>query len=174
MKVIASLAAAFVVAAMGLVVSASTSAAVESPMGFKIFCLKNPTQCAAAPSKTIELDNELMTKLKKVNSAVNRSIRPRHEPRGKDAWILNAGSGDCEDYAVTKRAKLMVMGVPAGALRIATAKTRSGEGHAVLIVITSQGRYVLDNRTGAIKPMSQSGLRFVSMSGANPRAWAAL
>jgi predicted transglutaminase-like cysteine proteinase len=74
---------------------------------------------------------------------------------------------------ITKRSRLIGMGLPAGALRIAYAKTSSGEGHAVLIVKTNKGDYVLDNRTSSIRPKSQSGLRFISISTANPKKWVA-
>jgi len=102
---------------------------------------------------------------------VNNAIRPKNDRGGKDVWTLDASSGDCEDYVVTKRSRLIKMGLPPAALRIAYAKTRSGEGHAILIVKTSQGDFVLDNRTNAIKLKAQAGLRIISMSGANPKSW---
>jgi predicted transglutaminase-like cysteine proteinase len=174
MKLIGRTFAAILFAVVAALTTASTASAAQSPLGFKIFCLKSPAQCAATSSATLTLDDSLMSTLKGVNGSVNRSIHPRNDARGKDVWTLNAKYGDCEDYAITKRARLVAMGIPAGALRIAYAKTRRGEGHAVLVVITNRGNYVLDNRTGAIKPMSQTGLRFISMSGANPKMWASL
>ena len=150
------------------------SSASLSPLGFKVFCIRNPQQCVGGGASSVKLDDAQMGKLKSVNSAVNRSIRPRNDPGGKDTWTLNPASGDCEDYVITKRAKLIKMGFPPSALRIAYAKTRGGVGHAVLIVRTSKGDYVLDSLTNAIKPKAQANLRFVSMSGANPKTWSAI
>lgn len=147
------------------------AASATSPLGFKVFCLKNPKECAVGTPGTVPMTDEAMTLLKRVNLSVNNAIRPKNDNRGKDVWTLNASSGDCEDYVVTKRSRLIKMGLPAGALRIAYAKTRAGEGHAVLIVRTSTGDYVLDNRTNALKLKAQSGLRIISMSGANPKTW---
>jgi predicted transglutaminase-like cysteine proteinase len=148
--------------------------AASSPLGFKVFCLKNPGQCRQAPDRRLEASPELLSVLKSVNLGVNRAIRPKGEKASKDVWSIEPATGDCEDYAITKRARLIRQGIPAGALRIAYAKTRRGENHAVLLVQTSQGNLVLDNLTNAIKPMSQAGLRFISISGANPKKWASL
>jgi len=90
---------------------------------------------------------------------------------GGDTWSVDPAYGDCEDYAMTKRSHLIHMGVPASALRIAYVKTSWGEGHAVLVVRTDSGELVLDNLTRAILPIQQTGLRVVSMSGANPSRW---
>ena len=49
--------------------------------------------------------------------------------------------------------------------------TSAQEGHAILVVKTSGKDLVLDNLTASIKPLSQSGYRIISMSGANPRSW---
>lgn len=147
------------------------AAGAQSPLGFKIFCLKYPNECKAGGKSSLSMTDATMQTLKRVNLSVNNAIRPKNDSRGKDVWTLNASTGDCEDYVITKRSRLIKMGLPAGALRIAYAKTRAGEGHAVLIVKTSQGDYVLDNRTNAIKLKAQAGLRFISISGANPKSW---
>ena len=143
----------------------------QSPLGFKIFCLKYPNECKGGGKSSVSMTDATMQTLKRVNLSVNNAIRPKNDRGGKDVWTLDASSGDCEDYVVTKRSRLIKMGLPPGALRIAYAKTRSGEGHAILIVKTSQGDFVLDNRTNAIKLKAQAGLRIISMSGANPKSW---
>lgn len=148
----------------------AVAAGVKSPVGFKLFCAKNPSQCTASKQSSVTMTDEVMSKLKRVNSAVNRKIRPRND-RTIDTWTLEASYGDCEDYAITKRARLIKEGIPAGALRLAFAKTRKGENHAVLVVRTDKGDYVLDNLVSSIRPIAQSGLRFISMSTANPKKW---
>ena len=72
---------------------------------------------------------------------------------------------------MAKRRALIKSGVPSSALRIAYVKTRQGEGHAILVVKTNGRNLVLDNLTSAIRPLSQTGYRIVSMSGSNPRSW---
>ena len=64
-------------------------------------------------------------------------------------------------------------GLPASALRIAYTHTRRGEPHAVLVVKTSQGDYVLDNLTNSIKTLRASGYNIRSMSSPNPTRWTA-
>ncbi|WP_236759154.1 transglutaminase-like cysteine peptidase, partial [Agrobacterium tumefaciens] len=76
------------------------------------------------------------------------------------------------DYAVTKRQRLLRAGWPSGALRIATARTSTGIGHAVLVVSTSQGDLVLDNRTNVVKPWKAVDLKWIKIqSHENPRVW---
>lgn len=64
------------------------------------------------------------------------------------------------------------MGWSSRALRIATAVTRSGEGHAVLIVRTDRGDLVLDNRVNTIKYFDRTDLRLeMIQSEADPLVW---
>lgn len=146
-----------------------TSGSFTAPIGFQIFCLTSPAHCRGGGSSQVRLTGAVMDTLKSINSRVNRSIAARGER--VDEWAVNVSSGDCEDYALTKRAALIGAGLPAGALRIAAATTRSGVGHAVLVVRTDQGDLVLDNLTGSIKPSNQTGLRWVAMTNANGRSW---
>ena len=150
----------------------TTRGGAAPPVGFLVFCLKNPSQCRGGGSAQVTLSDEMMATLNSVNRAVNRSIRPRNERA--DRWEINVRVGDCEDYALTKRARLMALGLPASALRIATARTRSGVGHAVLVVRTNEGDFVLDNLSSRIQVWNQTGLRWIAMSGANPRSWNAV
>lgn len=146
------------------------ASAAKAPVGYQIFCLKNPGECKGGGASEIALTDDVMQLLKNVNASVNRSIRPRHD-KGADVWSANATSGDCEDYVLAKRRALIKAGLPSSALRIAYVKTRKGEGHAILVVVTHGAKWVLDNINGRVRPLSQSGYRLISMSGANPRSW---
>ena len=143
-----------------------------APLGFQLYCLKNPQQCRASGKSSVAATGGVMATLARVNSSVNWSIKPRNDV-GADTWTSDptSGYGDCEDYAMTKRSHLIGMGLPSSALRIAYVKTRWGEGHAVLVVRTNSGEFVLDNLTSAILPIQQTGLRVMSMSSANPTEW---
>ncbi len=165
---------AFVFAAVcwGAVVAGVTPAAADSraPLGFQLMCLQNPSECKGGGKSSISGTAAEIALLKRVNTAVNRAIRPRHDG-SVDIWTVGASAGDCEDYVLAKRRQLIRAGIPASALRIAFVKTRRGEGHAILMVKTSRGDLVLDNLTAAIRPLSQTGYRLISVSGANPERW---
>jgi predicted transglutaminase-like cysteine proteinase len=158
--------------------SAGVTSAVQAggrthaPLGYQLMCLKAPNsaECKGGGAAKVKVTSDVMSTLKRVNSSVNRSIRPKHDA-GPDVWTASASAGDCEDYVLAKRRALIKAGVPAGSLRIAYVKTRKGEGHAILVVKTNGKDLVLDNLTATIKPLSQTGYRIISISGANPRNW---
>ncbi len=141
--------------------------AARPPLGFQLLCLRHAEYCRGGGVSRIDATDEVLELLRRVNGSVNRAIRPRNDA-GADVWTFNPASGDCEDYVITKRQRLIEAGVSPGALRIAVVTTRQGEPHAVLIVKTLQGDFVLDNLTNSIRPVSQMPHRLVSMSGANP------
>lgn len=144
-------------------------ASAITPLSMQFFCARNRSQCAGGGAAQVTMTNDLMAVLKRVNTHVNRSIRPERDTA--DIWELNPTSGDCEDYALSKRAALIKAGVSAGSLRIAYTHTRRGEPHAVLVVRTSEGDYVLDNLSSSVKTLRASGYRIRTMSGANPTSW---
>jgi predicted transglutaminase-like cysteine proteinase len=157
--------------ALGFAYSVSPVAhAASAPLGYQLMCLKSPEQCKAGGAAQIKVSGDVLATLKRVNSRVNRTITPRHDA-GADVWTANATVGDCEDYVLAKRAALIKAGLPPSALRIAYVKTRSGEGHAILVVKSNGKDLVLDNLTSSIKPLSQTGYRIISMSTANPVKW---
>lgn len=83
--------------------------------------------------------------------------------------------GDCEDFSIAKRNRLLALGFPAKPLRLATCQTETGEGHAVLTVDTDQGTLVLDNRFPAVLPferLTALGYRWISRQAADGgRGW---
>lgn len=150
----------------------STSRSFAAPVGFQIFCLQNAGHCRGGGAAEIGLTNKVVGVLQAVNRQVNGAISPRADRN--DTWSIGVSSGDCEDYVLAKRAALIKAGVAASALRIGLARTRSGEGHAVLIVRTSEGDLVLDNMTSSIRPWNQTGLRWVAMTASNGKSWQAV
>lgn len=171
------------IAAFGFAAGAASAAPLGSlarqhnakslpPIQFQIFCIQNPAQCKAGGPSLVSYTPKIKNLITSVNSQVNRQIKPRNEKR--DIWQVAYGAnveGDCDDYVMTKRHRLIRAGVPASALRIAMVRTKSGEGHAVLLVKTSSGEYVLDNIRKTIVKREQSGYRYVRVSGANPMSW---
>lgn len=154
-----------------------TSGATLAPFAFVRFCRSNQTDCEADRGASIvDMTAENRRKLQSVNASVNRSIKPVNDaPSQGDVWAADVASGDCEDFALTKRRHLIAQGWPARSLRIAVARTRSGEGHAVLVVKTSDGDLVLDNRFSAIRTWDKTDLTWEKIqSEENPRLWFAI
>ncbi|WP_332689587.1 transglutaminase-like cysteine peptidase [Devosia sp.] len=145
--------------------------APATPTAMTFFCRKYEGECATRGASSVRLTADLMKVLDQVNKRVNRAISYRGE--SADIWTLNPRSGDCEDYALSKRSALIQMGVPAGSLRIAVTATPRGVPHAILVVKTSGGDVVLDNRSNAVKELRASGYRVQMMSSANPLRWVA-
>lgn len=154
----------------GLVGASPAAAGKRAPLGYQLMCLQQPQECRGGGETRVPATADTMAVLKRVNVRVNRSIKPTSDG-AVDVWNANAREGDCEDYVLAKRRQLIKAGLPAGALRIAYVKTRDGQGHAVLVVKTGKRELVLDNLTNAIRPLSQTGYRLVSMQSADPKKW---
>lgn len=87
---------------------------------------------------------------------------------------------DCVGYVRAKRDALTQAGFPAGALSPAVVKTRGGVIHAVLLVRTTEGDYVLDNLSPYVVRWTDTDYTFIkreiaagSASSAPRWAWAA-
>jgi predicted transglutaminase-like cysteine proteinase len=136
------------------------------------FCLRYPSDCKSSPTENehIDLNAETFELLKRVNHDVNASIAPVLKSYGsdlQDGWTIAPVTGDCNDYAVTKRHELLASGLPAKALRLSVVKTSSGIGHLVLVVTTTKGDIVLDNLTEAIRPWQNTDYHWLKIQSAN-------
>ena len=152
------------------------SAPTLAPFQHVRFCLRYPAECKpSSAAQRIELDVQTMQLLDRVNRDVNLSITPKvkaYDADLADGWTIGPDSGDCNDYAVTKRHDLIARGLPSGALRLSVIKTASGIGHLVLVVATTNGDMVLDNLTSAIRPWQITEYRWLKIqSAADPRLW---
>lgn len=92
-----------------------------------------------------------LRQLENINRRVNRAIRRSADEDtfgAADVWAVPSGPrarGDCEDYALAKRRALVEAGIDPAQLSLAVVRTHRGEVHAVLLVATGAGEYVLDN-----------------------------
>lgn len=145
------------------------------PFAFARFCAQRSEECEKRGSeKIVELSREKRAFLQRINVEINNAMRYVAEDANDD-WTVGGSTGDCEDFALTKRKRLLDAGWPSGALRIATARTAEGIGHAVLVVSTSAGDLVLDNRTNTVKPWFATQFRWIKIqSSEDPRRWVAL
>ena len=149
-----------------------------APMAFVRFCQRYPNECKPhrmmfRPHLT-ELSQARMAQLVQVNRDVNRAIRPQENLKGVtgEEWLLSPREGDCNDYAVTKRHKLLELGWPASALLLTEAVVPSGEHHLVLIVRTKEEDVVLDSLNWNVRPLSQVSYAWVrAQKQGNPRFW---
>lgn len=101
----------------------------------------------------------IIAKLEAVNSYVNARVRfvdDRIQFGVADRWMaasetLARGRGDCEDFALAKRAMLRAAGVPDKDLYLVVLKDLSRRAdHAVLVVRAASRFLVLDNGTNRI------------------------
>ncbi|MBB4103845.1 transglutaminase-like cysteine peptidase [Allorhizobium borbori] len=154
----------------------STRRDTLAPFSFAGFCAAQADQCVRRGEETqVDLSREKRALMQRINVEVNGQITYRAESDATDNWAIGGKQGDCEDYALTKRQRLLDAGWPSGALRIATARTEEGEGHAVLIVSTTRGDLVLDNRTNIVKPWFATQLRLIKIqSPQDPTVWRAI
>jgi predicted transglutaminase-like cysteine proteinase len=144
------------------------------------FCERLASECAVnlAEPAAITLNRAAWDMVVAVNERVNAAIRPltdRDHWGVEDRWDYPAdGSGDCEDYQLLKRKLLVEAGFPRRALRMTVVIDEDGAGHAVLIVRTNRGDFILDNKKNAVLPWNRTGYIFVKREGTEGRAWVSL
>jgi predicted transglutaminase-like cysteine proteinase len=132
---------------------------VLAPMAHTFFCLQYPSECKVRKivfrGGAIKLTAERRAELERVNDEVNRAIIPERNVEGLtgEKWLISPKSGDCNDYAVTKRHKLLASGWSARA-RSSEVVTMRGD-----IIwcwwCTHDGDFVADNSI----PKSAFGLK---------------
>ncbi len=117
--------------------------------------------------------------LNQVNQSVNRDVKKASDldlygmpeywslPRVVDGKMY----GDCEDYALEKRRRLIAAGVPESALSLAVAVTARGESHAVLMITLKSGDMVLDNLTPWATPWEDLNYRWVQRQVPGTALW---
>ena len=144
------------------------------------FCRRRPSECTIDPAepKVIALTPDVWRMLVTINRAINRRIKPITDRKHwgvVDRWdIPDDGWGDCEDYQLLKRKLLAEQGLPRRAMRMTVVQDDRGEGHAVLMVRTDRGDFILDNQRAAILPWTRTGYVFVKREGQTGRAWVSL
>jgi predicted transglutaminase-like cysteine proteinase len=127
------------------------------------------------------LDLPHWAQLEQVQRAVNEQVRYATDAETygvAEFWEAANKRGDCEDFALAKRRRLMDLGWPPESLRMALAVDERGVLHAVLTVDVSSmdgrpGTYVLDNRYVHVEPWQRlTGYRWLERQSATAYAWA--
>ena len=150
------------------------------PIGHHEFCRVHSAECAVRSDSRVRvrLDQKRWNDLAAINEEVNTGVRPTTDQElfGRpEVWDFPDGSGDCEDFVLLKRKKLMDKGWPAAALLITVVRQTNGDGHAVLTVTTNRGDLVLDNLDSQIELWSETSYRYLKrQSEYDSGAWVAI
>ncbi|MEQ8589477.1 MAG: transglutaminase-like cysteine peptidase [Roseitalea porphyridii] len=138
-----------------------TGSETSRPYGHVNYCSRHASDCRSRTASS-KLPAASLNVLKRVNVSVNRAIKPAADRDAfgrKEYWTARTRSGDCEDYALAKRAKLMRQGFKSSQLLL-TMGHNGLEAHTVLIVRTRDGDFVLDNLTDDVKTVKSAGMSF--------------
>ena len=160
---------------------AETRAARRGPVQAWVeFCERQPAECAVDPPSPRRSRSPARSGSGSVavNAGVNAAVAPLTDEGHwgiPDLWGLpEDGYGDCEDYQLLKRKLLVEAGLPRRALRMTVVIDEKGEGHAVLMVRTDRGDFILDNKVRAVLPWHRTGYVFVKREGQDGPNWASL
>ncbi len=157
--------------------------ATTQPSGAVGMCARYAWACSTTASLQrddgLGFDRKDLMRMRRINSSINRQTRQITDQRQyarAEHWALpTRRGGDCEDFALLKKYRLIRAGVPAERLLIATVLDRKMRGHAVLVVRTHRGDMVLDNLTSRIVGWEKTGYTFMKMQNPKrPGTWDAI
>ena len=151
------------------------------PIGWVQFCGDEPQECdvpVLAP-RLAQLDDRRWKQLLRINRDVNDEVEPVSDLEHwgmLEKWSYPTdGKGDCEDYVLEKRRRLIEAGWPRQSVLVTVVRDRKGDGHAVLTVRTDRGDFVLDNQEIRVKAWTDTGYKFVKrQSESHPNKWVSL
>lgn len=153
------------------------------PRAYHAMCARDPKLCmhdrkagrTRVQGPAAQMTPSLWRQIFSVNMRINEQLTPRddHELYGvSDYWTPGIVEGDCEDYMILKKQALIAAGWSADQVLYSVVEGTQTPYHAVLIVRTDQGDFVLDNMTDQILPWAETGYRFVvRQSAADPYSW---
>lgn len=150
------------------------------PIGYVQFCARYKAECreTGRGGQLAELTERNWSQIVEVNSFVNAKIAPATDQELYDTverWEYPSSAGDCEDYVLLKKRYLEGLGFPAESLLITVVLDENGDGHAVLMVSTDGGDFILDNRRNTVLRWSETGYTYLKrQSQTNPRIWVSM
>ena len=150
----------------------------SGPPKWRALLVRHRKQAAAAKSAWNALVAQLEPltdeeKLERVNEVVNsaRYASDRSNWGVADYWEtpqeLFSRGGDCEDFAIAKYLLLRDIGIEPARMQLVISKD-----HAFLVVATTSGPVVLDNRRDKITPLERRQLKRVQFT-MNETSWSA-
>ncbi len=164
---------------------APTAQETLPPIGWVQLCRdyakdkRQPCSNDNLPALDVKLDDIAWKAMLKINAAVNNEIEPVTDMEHwgvVDQWDFpDDKKGDCEDYVLEKRQRLMGLGFPRQALLVTVVRDLQGEGHAILTIKTDKGDYILDNMNAKVLPWTTTGYKYIKrQSQENPNRWVSL
>ena len=151
---------------------------ILAPMAHAQFCLQFQEDCEVHGidfrHRNIALTIKRWNELNTINDQINHNIFPQASGGAglTQEWLVSPPTGNCNDYAVTKRHELLALGWPSRALLLAQALTASGEHHLLLIVRMKDINLVLDNLAANIWPVERVAYRWERVqTPQNPKFW---
>lgn len=155
-----------------------------APYGQAAYCLKYPDDCKSYGLTTeqqvlLPLRDDFLDEVIRINREVNWQVKyaADQETFGQREWweYPRDGRGDCEDYVLEKRRRLMLLGWPAWSLLMAEVSVGPGDHHAVLIIKFAEGAVVADNVYGDVVPWQYANMIFLKrQSSTDPSKWVVL
>lgn len=114
------------------------------------YCRRSSNHCDLSGPQIIAFDSNTFHLLKMVNIDTNRTVQDTSDMELyglEEYWAFPShGKGDCEDIALFKREQLVRHGLPRAAMTIALVHHKKEMfPHAVLLIETTAGTYLLDN-----------------------------
>jgi predicted transglutaminase-like cysteine proteinase len=168
-------------AALPVVSAPITSVGAARPLqGWSEFCEKFRSECTVdmTESDRIELTPQVWKTIVSVNQHVNSTIKAVTDADHwgvVDVWgFPDDGSGDCEDFQLLKRRLLAESGLPRRAMRMTVVIDELGEGHAILMLRTNRGDFVLDNKTSQVLPWHRTGYVYIKRESQDRIGWVSL
>jgi predicted transglutaminase-like cysteine proteinase len=152
----------------------------QPPYGFVRYCEVQPNDCVATAvsDARFQMTPERLSELDEINRAVNREIEPATDLEiygVTELWTVPSVRGDCEDFALLKRQRLIARGWPSNSLLLTVVRDEKNEGHAILTARTSQGDFILDNKIDAVRLWNNTPYHFVMrQSYIDPKVWVSL
>lgn len=144
------------------------------------FCARHNFACNIDTTEPdyIVLNERVWRLLVAVNKEVNAEIEPMTDMEQWgviDRWdFAESGAGDCEDFQLLKRERLVAAGLPRRALRMTVVLDERNEGHAVLKVLTDRGDFILDNVHDEVRAWDRTPYVYVKREGQGGRSWVSL
>lgn len=159
---------------------AAASGDARAPYAWNDLCRRTPAECRVdlREPEIVEMTPKLWKTILAVNTRVNREIEAITDEDHwgvVDRWDLPTdGKGDCEDFALLKRKRLAEAGVPRRAMVMTVVIDEENAGHAVMMIRTDRGDFILDNKRNAVLPWSQTGYVYVKRESQMRTGWTSL
>ena len=159
---------------------AEASGEARAPYAWSDLCRRSPAECRVdtREPERVEMTPKLWKTIVALNSKINREIEAVTDEEHwgvVDRWDLpEDGKGDCEDYALLKRKRLAETGVPRRAMVMTVVIDEENAGHAVMMIRTDRGDFILDNKRNAVLPWSQTGYVYVKRESQLRTGWTSL